>query len=160
MIDFSIQKHAQTRETQLNTWGDLVMKYQKNLKQPILNVNDENTELFINKELNRRLPVDGRQLIMDALEKTAHAAPIDAKKRDQWEIYWFTLNEWANMIHKWATDNAMLGTVCTIFEIANGDNSIDQEFHGLSDDIILKALKRLEETGKCELIGDEGVKFF
>lgn len=136
------------------------MKYQKSLKQPILNVNDENTDLFINKELNRRLPIDGRQLVMDCLERTSHAAPIDPKKRDKWEIYWFTLDEWASMIHKWASDNAMLGSVCTIFEIASGDNSFDQEFYGLSGDIILKALKLLEDSGKCELIGNEGVKFF
>lgn len=136
------------------------MKYQKSLNQPVININDEKTELFVNKELNRRLNVDGRSLVMDTLEKSAHAAPVDPKKRDNWEIYWYTLDEWANMIYKWATDNAMLGQVCTIFEIANGDNSTDQEFHGLSDDILLKSLQRLEQSGKCELIGEDGVKFF
>lgn len=152
--------HAKTREIQLNQWADVVMKYQKSIKQPVLNVNDENTELFVNKEINRRLPVDGRLLVMDTLARTAHAAPVDSKKRDIWEIYWFTLDEWSELIYKWASDNAMLGSVCTTFEIANGDNSTDQEFYGLIDDILLKALRRLESSGKCELIGDEGVKFF
>lgn len=152
--------HAKTREIQLNTWADLVLKYQKSQKQPFININDENTDLFVNKELNRRLNVDGRVLVMDALEKTSHAAPVDAKKRDKWEIYWFTLDEWANMVYKWASDNAMLGQVCTVFEIGNGDNSSDQEFHGLDNDILLKVLRRLQESGKCELIDDEGVKFF
>lgn len=152
--------HGKTRDIQLNTWADLVMKYQKSLNQPVININDEKTELFVNKEINRRLNVDGRSLVMDALEKSAHAAPIDPKKRDQWEVYWYTLDEWANMIYKWVSDNAMLGQVCTVFEISNGDNSTDQEFHGLSDDIVLKALRRLEQSGKCELIDEEGVKFF
>lgn len=155
-----IQVHATTREVQLDTWANLVMNYQKSLNQPMLNINDEKTDLFVNKELNRRLNVDGRALVMDHLEKTAHATPVDAKKRDNWEIYWFTLDETANMIYKWASDNAMLGQVCTTYEIANGDNSTDQEFHGLSIEIVLKALKRLEATGRCELIDDEGVKFF
>lgn len=152
--------HAKTREVQLNTWADLVMNYQKSLKQSVININDENTELFVNKELNRRLPVDGRLLVMDTLEKTAHASPIDPKKRDQWEIYWYTLDEFANLIYTWASDNAMTGSVCTTFEIANGENSTDRKFYGLSDEILLKALRKLEQTGKCELIGDEGVKFF
>lgn len=160
IFKYRIQLHGKTREIQLNTWADLVMKYQKSLNQPVININDEKTELFVNKELNRRLNVDGRSLVMDTLEKSAHAAPVDPKKRDKWEIYWYTLDEWANMIYKWATDNAMLGQVCTIFEIANGDNSTDQEFHGLSDDILLKSLQRLEQSGKCELIGEDGVKFF
>lgn len=155
-----IQMHAKTREIQLNTWANLVMKYQKAQNQPVINIHDENADLFVNKEINRRMNVDGRSLIMDTMEKTAHAAPLDPKNRDKWEIYWFTLDEWANMIYKWASDNAMLGQVCTVFEIANGDNSVDQEFYGLSDDILLKALRRLEQSAKCELIDDEGVKFF
>lgn len=151
-----------TREVQLNTWADLVLKYQKHTNQAILNVNDENTELFINKELNRRLPNDGRLLVLEHLERTEHAAPID-KKRNTWEIYWNTLDEWANMIYKWATDNAMTGTVCTLFEITNGDQSTDQEFHELDAAVLLKAIKRLEAAGKCEHISfddNEGVKFF
>lgn len=152
--------HAKTRETQLNTWADLVMKYQKSIKQPVLNINDENTDLFVNKELNRRLNVDGRTLVMNTLEKSAHAAPVDPKKRDIWEVYWFTLDEWANMIYKWVSDNALIGQVCTTFEITNGDNSVDQEFYGLSNDILLKILRRLEQSGRCELIDEEGVKFF
>lgn len=152
--------HAKTREIQLNSWAGLVLKYQQSLNQPILNINDENTELFVNKELKRRLNVDGRGLVMETLEKTAHAVPIDPKKRDKWEVYWYTLDELANMIYKWATDNAMLGQVCTVFEVVNGDNSTDQQFHGLSLDVVLKALRKLEQSEKCELIDDEGVKFF
>lgn len=152
--------HAKTRDIQLNTWANLVMQYQKSLNQPLININDEKTDLFVNKELKRRLNVDGRALVMDHLERSAHASPVDPKKRDQWEIYWYTLDEWANMLYQWATDNAMLGQVCTTYELANGDNSTDQEFHGLSNAVLLKALKRLEQSGKCELIDDEGVKFF
>lgn len=159
-ILYRIQVHAKTREIQLNTWANLVMQYQKSLNQPLININDEKTDLFVNKELKRRLNVDGRAQVMAHLERSAHASPIDPKKRDQWEIYWYTLDEWANMIYRWATDNAMLGQVCTTYELVNGDNSTDQEFHGLSNDVLLKALKRLEQSGKCELIDDEGVKFF
>lgn len=74
--------HAKTREIQLNTWGNLVMQYQKSLNQPLININDEKTDLFVNKELNRRLNVDGRAQVMDHLERSAHATPLDAKKRD------------------------------------------------------------------------------
>lgn len=159
-IENRIQVHSKTREIQLNTWANLVMQYQKSLNQPLININDEKTDLFVNKELNRRLNVDGRAQVMDHLERTAHATPLDAKKRDQWEIYWYTLDEWANMLYKWAADNAMLGQVCTTYELTSGDSTTDQEFHGLSNDVLLKALKRLEQSGKCELIDDEGVKFF
>lgn len=138
------------------------MKYQKHLNQAILNVNDETTELFINKELNRRLSNEGRLLIMDQLERTGHASPMD-KNRNTWEIYWITLDDLANFVYRWAADNAMTNTVCTLFEITNGDMSAGQEFHELDQGVLLKALKLLEKSGKCELISfddNEGVKFF
>lgn len=154
--------HAKTREIQLNTWADLVLKYQKSKNQATLNVNDENTELFVNKTINRRLSNEGRLLVMEHLEKTAHAATID-KKRAQWEIYWNTLDEWANIIYKWAIDNGMTNTVCTLFEITHGDNSVNEEFHELDQNVLIKALKLLEQSQKCEMISfddNEGVKFF
>jgi len=159
---FTIQPHADSREIQIKTWADLVLKFHKHNKQAILNVNDENSELFNNNKLNRRLPVDGRILVLEHLENSEHAAPLD-KKRFQWDIYWYTLDEWANLIYKWAIDNGMSGTVCTLFEITNGDNATDQEFHELDQSILVKALRKLEQTGKCELISfddNEGVKFF
>lgn len=57
----------------------------------------------------------------------------------------------------------MTGTVCTLFEITNGDMSTDQEFHELDAGVLLKAIKLLEQAGKCEHISfddNEGVKFF
>lgn len=154
--------HAKTREIQLNTWADLVLKYQRAKNQAAININDENTELFVNKAISRRLSNDGRLLVMEHLERTLHAAAID-KKRAQWEIYWNTLDEWANIIYKWAIDSGMTNTVCTLFEITNGDNSVDQEFHELDQSVLIKALKLLEQSQKCELISfddNQGVKFF
>lgn len=160
IIFFRPQLHGKTRDVQMKTWGDLVLRYQKFLNQPTININDDKSVLFANAELTRKLPVAARLVVMEELEKTNHAAPLDPKKRDLWEIYWYTLNEWSRLIYDWATNNAMIGTVCTTFEIVNGDNSTSEEFYGLDEQILLKALKRLQETGKCELIGDEGVKFF
>lgn len=157
-----IQVHAKTREQQLKTWAELLLKYQKSIKQANLNVNDDSSPLFHNESLNRRLSPDGRLLILEQLEITQHAAALD-KKRSQWEIYWYTLDEWANLVYKWAADNGMVGSVCTLFEITNGDDSVDQEFHGLDESVLRKALQLLEQSGKCELItfdDNQGVKFF
>lgn len=154
--------HAKVRDQQLNTWADLLLKYQKHKNEALLNVNDENSPLFYNETINRRLPVDGRLLVLQQLEKSGHASAVD-KQKTQWEIYWFTLDEWANLIYGWASDNAMIGTVCTLYELGNGEDSVNQDFHQLENSVLLKALKRLEVSGKCEVISfddQEGVKFF
>lgn len=154
--------HVKVREQQLNTWSDLLLKYHKHANQCNLNVNDESSPLFINESINRRLPLEGRQLVLDQLERTGHAAALD-KNKTQWEIYWYTLDELANLLYKWASDNGLTGTVCTLYELTNGDDSAGQEFHGLDQSVLLKALKQLEQSGKCEVISfddNQGVKFF
>ena len=36
------------------------------------------------------------------------------------------------------------GTVCTFFELTEGSDTVDQPFHGLDTDVLVKALKRLQ----------------
>ncbi|XP_055378232.1 vacuolar protein-sorting-associated protein 25 [Condylostylus longicornis] len=158
---FTLQPHAETKDQQISVWSNLILKYHKHKNQSQLNVNDDN-ELFHNEKLNRKLKIDARQVILETLTKTGHAAPLD-KKKDQWEIYWHTLDEWANIIYNWAVETGQTNSVCTLYEISNGDNTTDQKFHGLDEGVILKALKCLEDKGKCELIlfdDNQGVKFF
>lgn len=158
----SIQQHAQTREQQVSTWADLVLRYHSHHKQTTLSLNDATLPLFNNADLKRQLPTEGRQLILDHLEKRGNAAAMD-KKRQQWEIYWHALDEWATIIYQWATANGMTNTVCTLFELTAGDASVGEEFHGLDEAVLRKALQNLEQRQKCELISiddSEGVKFF
>lgn len=53
-----------------------------------------------------------------------------------------------------------LGSVCTFYEIVNAP---DKEFCGIDQDVLLKALRRLEQRKKAEVIhmdDGNGVKFF
>lgn len=51
----------------------------------------------------------------------------------------------------------------TIFELTQGDDVQNNEFFGLDSDVMVKALRTLEVTRRCELTLTEdqhGVKFF
>lgn len=116
--------------------------------------------LFQNEAIERQLPEEGRKLVLERMQKLGFAEPVD-KSMNNWEVYWHTIPEWADILYKWAVDNAKLNAVCTLFEITNDDES--QEFYKLDHVVIAKALKYLQKSGKCELIniGDsEGVKFY
>lgn len=156
-----VQPHAKTKERQITTWCSLVLKYQKHKNKTTLDVS-EDTELFANEAINRKLPAEGRLFVLDELAKTQNAIALD-KKRQQWEIYWYTLDEWANLLYNWAVESGQTNTVCTLFELTNGDHTTDQEFYGLDSTVLIKALRVLEKRGKCELImfdDNQGVKFF
>ncbi|XP_058116042.1 vacuolar protein-sorting-associated protein 25 [Anopheles ziemanni] len=158
---FTVQVHAKTKEQQLATWKELVLNYQKHMCQALLNI-AEDTPLFDNKEISRKLSPDGRLWVMEELAKTGHAATVD-KRKQQWEVYWHTLDEWSNILYDWAVANGMTNTVCTTFELVAGDTTVGEEFHGLDEGVLTKALKVLESRGKCEIIvldDGSGVKFF
>ena len=55
----------------------------------------------------------------------------------------------------------MVNTVCTFYELTEGADSVDQQFHGLESELLIKSLKTLEVQRKAEIFpDDEGVKFF
>ncbi|CAD7089166.1 unnamed protein product [Hermetia illucens] len=158
---FTLQPNNETRTRQLTVWNNLTRNYYKHRNQSSLDIN-EDSPLFCNNALKRRLPTEGRLAVMEHLQGTGHAAPLD-KRRTNWQVYWHTLDEWAKIIYDWSQRTGQTNSVCTIYEISNGDNSVGEEFHELDQDVVLKALKLLEEQGKCELMlfdDSQGVKFF
>lgn len=139
----------------------MILDFQKHGKQAVLNINEDSAP-FVNESISRKLSPEGRLWVMEALEKSGNAAPVD-KRKQQWEVYWHTLDEWSVIVHEWAVANGMTNTVCTIFELVAGDHTVGEEFHGLDQTVVKKALKVLESKGRCELIAfddNEGVKFF
>ncbi|XP_040170287.1 vacuolar protein-sorting-associated protein 25 [Anopheles arabiensis] len=158
---FTVQVHAKTKEQQLATWKELVLNYQKHEGQALLNI-AEDAPPFVNRELARKLSPEARLWVMEELARTGHAATAD-KRKQQWEVYWHTLDEWSNILYDWAVASGTTNTVCTLYELVAGDNTVGEEFHGLDEGVLKKALKLLEGRGKCELIAfddNEGVKFF
>lgn len=143
----------------MKKWTSLVLIYQKAVKQAVLNVS-EDSALFCNVGLNRKLSVDGRILVMEELQKLGLSWPLD-KAKQQWEVYWYPLSEWARLVYKYISDNGLNNTVCTVFEMIDGEDTMNEEFHGLERSVFLKILKSLQADNKCELFdGEEGVKFF
>ncbi|XP_058460561.1 vacuolar protein-sorting-associated protein 25 [Malaya genurostris] len=158
---FTVQPHVKTKEHQLMIWKSLVLSYQKHNRQAVLNIN-EDSELFENKSISRKLSPEGRLWVMEELSKSGNASPVD-KRKQQWEVYWHTLEEWSALVYDWVVANGMTNTVCTIYELVSGDTSIGEEFHSLDQEVFKKVLKLLEARGKCEIIAfedNEGVKFF
>ncbi|XP_049876071.1 vacuolar protein-sorting-associated protein 25-like isoform X3 [Pectinophora gossypiella] len=158
-----IQPHSETREKQLEAWQQLIADYLKANKQSTIDIRESlNTPLFNNASINRKLSQDAISSILEDMARKGRAAPID-KSKNVWEIYWHSLDEWGNMVYSWACNNGMNNSVCTLFELREGENTVDEEFHGLDMNILLKALKSLEKKGRCELMefdDNQGVKFF
>ncbi|KAK3588571.1 hypothetical protein CHS0354_026176 [Potamilus streckersoni] len=157
---FTIQPNLDTRKKQLEAWCSLVLNYQKSQKNYILDTTEaQNSPLFYNKDINRRLSTDGIQTVLEELRKRGNVEWKD-KAGKQCIIMWRTPEEWGNLVYKYITDRSMKNTVCTLYELTHEEDTENQEFHGLEDWLLLRALQCLQSQGKAELMGDEGVKFF
>jgi len=67
------------------------------------------------------------------------------------------------MVYDWVQETGQTNSICTLYEIAFGENTAQLDFHGVDEAVLLSALRLLEEKGRCELIemdGSHGVKFF
>ena len=115
-------------------------------------------ELFNNSKLNRRLPVDSIKIVLDDLASRGNFEWSDKTKR-RGLVFWRSAQQVGEDIYKWVTSTGQTGTVMTITEIVEeGDNN---SWRGVSQEVVIKALRSLECDNKCEVFdGDEGVKFF
>ncbi|KAG8041928.1 hypothetical protein G9C98_007232 [Cotesia typhae] len=110
----------------------------------------------------RKLSAEVVQLILESLQKSGNATPLD-KTKQRWLIHWHTLEEWGNIVYNWAQENGFINSVCTLFELTQGENTVDQEFYGIDTEVLIRSLRTLEAQGKAELImfdENQGVKFF
>ncbi|KAI5744643.1 vacuolar protein-sorting-associated protein 25 [Diaphorina citri] len=157
---FTLQPNEETRKKQLEAWRDLVLEYHKKTKTCIIDIQEaDNTALFFNPAISRKLSPEGINAVLEVLYKNGNAEPID-KTKIRWYIYWHTLAEWADIFYQHAQENGLINSVCTLYELVN---TPDKEFTGLSEEIVIKILERLQKDEKAELILTEdtsGVKFF
>ncbi|KAK7869976.1 hypothetical protein R5R35_013744 [Gryllus longicercus] len=160
---FTIQPNAETCARQIAAWRALILEYHAVQKQGVLDVREaQRSPLFNNSAINRTLPQEGIVKILEDLARTGNAEPQD-KTKTRWFIYWHTLDEWGEIIYAWAQNNGFMNTVCTLYELTAGDNTSEEEFYGLDSEILIKALRTLEQKKKAELIffdDNQGVKFF
>ncbi|XP_030756389.1 vacuolar protein-sorting-associated protein 25 [Sitophilus oryzae] len=160
---FTLQLNPETRAKQFQAWKNLILDYCKKGKLYIIDVRESShIALFNNSNINRKLDQSVIISILSELQRTGHAAPVD-KSKQRWEIYWHTLDEWANMIYDCISSRGLQNSVLTLYELSQGEDVQNEEFYGIQHEVLVKALQILEKDRKCELIlsdSDEGVKFF
>eukprot|EP00105_Crassostrea_gigas_P004947 XP_011418343.1 PREDICTED: vacuolar protein-sorting-associated protein 25 [Crassostrea gigas] len=161
---FTIQPNLETRKKQLEAWCALVLDYHRQNKSYSVDVTEiQSAPLFCNKKLDRKLSIDGIYMVLEELRKQGHIEWKDPKTKKQGLLMWRTPEEWGKLIYSWVSSKSMQNSVCTLYELSEGEDSEGTEFHGLEKWLLLRALQALQDQGKAEIInfdGNEGVKFF
>ncbi|KAG9510475.1 Vacuolar protein-sorting-associated protein 25, partial [Fragariocoptes setiger] len=159
---FTIQPNLETRRKQLEAWRSLIIEFcvSKNIHQ--LNIREWlGKSPFANDSIDRRLTLDALKLIMNSLSEKKFAEWTD-KQHESCIIYWRPPAQWGQIVYDYVKKQSLQNSVLTFYELLNGDETKDCEFHGMDEAVFLKAIRILERDGKAaiiELDGSKGVKF-
>jgi len=164
---FTVQPTADTREKQVEAWGELITAYCKHNTIEVLNLAEaSSTELFNNKKISRSL---NQQAVVDTVSALAEKRPdnfmfLDGNK-DRCLVMWRSPQEWGSIIYNWVDSTGQNGSIMTLYELRCGDLAAGQEFEGIGVESLRRALEALEGQSKAKMFeGDDddaqGVKFF
>ncbi|CAH8438933.1 unnamed protein product [Schistosoma intercalatum] len=159
---FTLQPNAETRRKQINAWCQLVLNYFQSKKQfslSVASIRDPSCPLFNNKSIQRSASPELIDLILTELHKRGNLEWVDRSHTNA-KIIWRTPEEWADIIARWARSTGHGNSVCTFYELTDGDDTKQEAFHGLDVSVLTNALTVLQKRGQAEIMEDEGVKFY
>eukprot|EP00669_Euglena_mutabilis_P014329 TRINITY_DN9392_c0_g1_i1.p2 TRINITY_DN9392_c0_g1~~TRINITY_DN9392_c0_g1_i1.p2 ORF type:complete len:102 (-),score=33.81 TRINITY_DN9392_c0_g1_i1:110-415(-) len=81
---------------------------------------------------------------------------VDPRRRDKCTVLWLPLAGWADAIRAWATETGHTSTVCTLYELTDGDTGRGAPFEGMPRPLMVRALQLLERRGQAALLTHEG----
>ncbi|ELW54714.1 Serine/threonine-protein kinase WNK4 [Tupaia chinensis] len=131
---FTLQPNVDTRQKQLAAWCSLVLSFCRLHKQSSMTVMEaQESPLFNNVKLQRNL---------EWLDKN----------KSSFLIMWRRPEEWGKLIYQWVSRSGQNNSVFTLYELTNGEDTEDEEFHGLDEATLLRALQALQQEHKAEII--------
>ena len=161
---FTLQPNLDTRQKQIDTWISILLNYAQENKRTTWTLSSEG--VFTNPKISRSLDSSFILLLYHELVKRNLAEWKKDSKNSVLFLYYKTPDEWATILYQYIIDTGQTNSVLTLFELLQGDDTLNQEFHGLDSDFFKsKILDVLVKSGKATLLSasDEneiGIKFF
>ncbi|KIK56434.1 hypothetical protein GYMLUDRAFT_76160 [Collybiopsis luxurians FD-317 M1] len=164
---FTQQVHAASLSTATEHWIQIILKYARHRKLFTIKVQDceapgnDWDEVLRNERINRKLLPSYLSYILGQMVSQKLAAYDPPKQDRSVLIYWRLPEEWAEVLHEWATSTGQLNTILTFYEIT--DPPVESPLSGIPVTLLRQAISILSKTNRAQIIGiaeGEGVRFF
>ena len=134
-------------------WRDIILEWheEKNLGKMSLS----QWPHFENKKISRRLPAEGRRAVLEYLVSTNNGDWVQGST-DEFLIFVKTPQQYSSMIYAFAEENMLIGDILTVYDITSGDETMHEEFHGIDNQIVARALAHLQSQGRAQIMREEG----
>lgn len=163
---FTKQSNATVLENQLNAWADLILLYCRQHRifrllphGAVLGKPPPSDPLFSNEEIGRSCSDDFRkEMLLYMIHKQQKAEYVDSRNANSGIlIYWRSLSEWASILRNYLDQSGQLGSVLTVYELIELDETID-DLRGMDQALFLKVIDVLAKQGKAQVMGGDGVE--
>ncbi|KAF9643746.1 ESCRT-II complex vps25 subunit [Thelephora ganbajun] len=163
---FTQQPNPATQATLTEYWTKLILSYARFRRLFTLRVEDAETtggdwdEVLRNPRINRKLPPSHLQYIISQMVTKDLAVHEPAKQTRSVLLYWRLPEEWAEVLHEWASSTGQLNTIMTFYEIV--EPPIPSELSSLPISLLKKVIVILTKTARAQVIAvadGEGVRF-
>ncbi|KAG1764345.1 ESCRT-II complex vps25 subunit [Suillus occidentalis] len=164
---FTEQPNQNTHAHLTEQWIRLILTYARHKRLFVLRVEDAEVpggdwdEILRNERINRRIPPSYLSSLMAALVAKNLAVYEPAKQTRAVLLHWRLPEEWADVLHSWATATGQLNTILTFYEIS--DPPISSPLSGIPIPLLRQAITILSRSNRAQIIGvadGEGVRFF
>ncbi|KAF8517964.1 ESCRT-II complex vps25 subunit [Hysterangium stoloniferum] len=164
---FTLQPNPTTQALQIQHWIRLILSYARHRRLFVLRVEDceisgnDWDEILRNDRINRKVPPPLLISIMTSMAAQNLAVYDPPKQARSVLLYWRLPEEWAEVLHEWASSTGQLNTIMTFFEIASPPT--ESPLTGIPFTLLRRAVVILGKTGRGQIIdGVEGggVRFF
>lgn len=162
---FTKQSNATILEHQLEAWSSLILSYCEYYRiytllatGTVLSSQNKNTEfppIFENKKIERACLDSFKNDIFNyIIHKAARASYVDPKKLDAGVlIHWRTLPEWAKLLRDYVDGTGQLGTILTVYELTQlEDSTTSEDFKNIDYNLFVRILQVLMKQGKAQII--------
>lgn len=184
---FTRQTNLTTLHAQRTQWSALILSYARHCRIFRLSLSEAaDSDLFVNRRLDRRLQLDDIRDVVDFMRKDGRAEYVGGgSSGDVVWLFWKKPDEWAELVENYVEESGQKGSVLTVYELVEGDGTrgtgqfplldpslpctttlltqVQTDIHGMDTEVLLKALNVLVKRGKAQIFGQDdslGVKFF
>jgi len=167
------QRHSQQRNPtiiadQISHWTRIILSYARHRRLFVLRIQDADlrednqwSEIFWNPRIKRVMKPRHLETLIESMVNAGEAAYEPPRQTSSVLIFWRTPEEWAELLHEWATNTGHLNTILTFYEIIEPE--VPSQFTDMPLPLLRKALNTLTKTGRAQIIERAeggGVRFF
>ncbi|SCU81776.1 LANO_0B04148g1_1 [Lachancea nothofagi CBS 11611] len=157
---YTCQPNVLIREQQLNTWCDLLLEYAKNNNAWCINQEgfimgtseSNNNTIFKNESIQRAAPAP---FIDQIWRKMLQSQKVVKSSSGVYFMLWRTIDYWSSLMLQWFETCGKLNQVVTLYELLEGDESLNWEFHGMHQSLCEECLQRLCDRGRATLLKEQ-----